>query len=89
MADKKFSIVFDAKMEIGSIKTALDEINKLTSNASLNLPKGISSGLTKTISSIRSELLKLEGLQGAEPNAKNASVITKSYESIFTKFQSL
>ena len=89
MADKRFSIVFDAKMEIGSIKSALDEINKLTSNASLNLPKGISSGLTKTISGIRSELLKLEGLQGVEPNAKNASAITKSYESIFTKFQSL
>jgi hypothetical protein len=89
MGTTNHTIVFNAKMEIGNIKTALDEINKLASNASINLPKGISSGLVKTISGIRSELLKLEGLQGAEPNAKNASAITKSYESIFTKFQSL
>jgi hypothetical protein len=49
MADKRVSIVFDAKMEIGGIKKALDEINKLTSNPMVNLPKGIASNFNKTI----------------------------------------
>ena len=89
MADKRVSIVFDAKMEVGNIKTALEEINKITSNAAVNLPKGISSNLTKTIQSIRSELLKLEGLQGAEPSAKNANSVNKAYTNIVAKFQSL
>ena len=89
MADKRFSIIFDAKMETSNMKAALNEITKLTSNVSMNLPKNISSSLDKTIQSIHNELLKLDGLQGANPTVANASKITKTYENITAKFQTL
>ena len=71
------------------MKTALDQINKSLTQTSVSLPKGISSTLNKTIQSIRTEMMKLEGLDGIELSPQAAKDVSKTYNSLFKNFQNL
>ena len=89
MADKRYNLIFDAKLEIGQIKQAISQINQSLSATSVNLPKGISSALEKTLKTVQAELLKMEGLSGEKLTLQNSKEIGKSYETILRNFQTL
>ena len=89
MADKRVSIVFDASMEVGKMKAAIDSINKSLQQTSVNIPKHTTQTLTKLISSIQGDMTKLEGMTNANLSPKNSKEILKIQDALVKNFKNL
>jgi len=82
MANKSYNLVFKANMETSGVKSSIAELDKMLESTSMKLPKNISNNLTKLIKTLKSELGKIEGFEGAELDAKGAKQISASYDKI-------
>ena len=88
MAGQKFNLTFDATLNVSQMKGAVNEIQR--SLNSLNLPQGITKGLTGTLKKLSTEIQNFEILSSKDITGKtDFSKIEKSAEKINSLFSRL
>ena len=82
MANKNYNLVFKADLEIGGVKSAVAELNKILQSTNITIPKNINNNLTKLVNTLNTELNKIEGLNGEALGVKEAKQAADSYNKI-------
>ena len=89
MANKNYNLVFKADLEIGGVKSAVAELNKILQSTNITIPKNINNNLTKLVNTLNTELNKIEGLNGEALGVKEAKQAADSYNKINSTLQQL
>lgn len=88
MADKKFTLVFDATMDVGKVKSSVSEIQKALN--SLNMSKGMQSSTASIFKNLMNELDNYNTLTSqAATSMADIKKADKSLQSILNLFDKL